>query len=52
MKDFSPNLIQHKAGLIEAMKKLGEVPGNLTLFVVDPRDACWAPSPTATSAGA
>lgn len=37
MKDFSSNLIQHKAGLIEAMQKLGEVPGNLTLFVVDPR---------------
>lgn len=35
MKDFSPNLIQHKAGLIEAMKKLGDVPANLTLFVID-----------------
>jgi dTDP-glucose pyrophosphorylase len=35
MKDFSKNIIPHTASVIEAMKKLNEVPGSLTLFVVD-----------------
>lgn len=35
MYDFSKNIIPHNASVIEAMKKLNEVPGSLTLFVVD-----------------
>jgi len=35
MKDFSKNLIKNSAGIIEAMQKLNEVPGNLTLFVIN-----------------
>jgi len=33
--DFSKNIISHSASVIEAMKKLNEVPGSLTLFVVN-----------------
>lgn len=35
MNDFSNNIIPHNATVIEAMKKLNEIPGSLTLFVVD-----------------
>lgn len=35
MDNFSKNIIPHTASVIEAMKKLNEVPGSLTLFVVD-----------------
>lgn len=35
MKDFAKNLITHSAGIIEAMKKLNDVPSTLTLFVID-----------------
>jgi|SRR5665647_909617 len=35
MKDFSKNLIDHSAGVIEAMKRLNDVPSTLTLFVID-----------------
>lgn len=35
MKDFSKNIIQYDASVIEAMKKLNEVPGSLTLFAVN-----------------
>lgn len=35
MKDFSRNIISQDASVIEAMKMLNELPGSLTLFVVD-----------------
>jgi predicted transcriptional regulator len=35
MKDFAKNLINHSAGVIEAMKRLNDVPSTLTLFVLD-----------------
>lgn len=35
MNDFSKNIIPHTASVIEAMKKLNEVPGSLTLFAVN-----------------
>ena len=35
MQDFSKNIIFQNASIIEAMKKLNEVPGSLTLFVID-----------------
>lgn len=35
MKNFITNIISHEAGIIEAMKQLNRVPGNLTLFIVD-----------------
>lgn len=34
MKDFSRNIISQDASVIEAMKRLNELPGSLTLFVV------------------
>ena len=33
--DFSKNIISHNASVIEAMKKLNELPNSLTLFAVD-----------------
>lgn len=35
MQDFTKNIIRHSTSVIEAMKKLNEVPGSLTLFAVD-----------------
>lgn len=35
MKDFSKNFIHHGSNIVEAMKKMGEVPETLTLFVID-----------------
>lgn len=35
MNDFSKNIISHTASIIEAMKQINEIPGSLTLFVVD-----------------
>lgn len=35
MKDFAKNLICHSAGVIEAMKRLNDVPSTLTLFAID-----------------
>ncbi len=35
MKNISKNLIHKNSGIIEAMKRIGEVPDSLTLFVVD-----------------
>lgn len=35
MKDFAKNLIDHSAGVIEAMKRLNDVPSTLTLFAID-----------------
>jgi dTDP-glucose pyrophosphorylase len=35
MKEFEKNLIDHSAGVIEAMKKLNEIPSTLTLFAID-----------------
>lgn len=35
MKNFTKNLIRNSAGIIEAMQKLNEVSGTLTLFVLD-----------------
>jgi CBS domain-containing protein len=35
MKEFEKNLIDHTAGVIEAMKKLNDVPSTLTLFAID-----------------
>lgn len=35
MKEFAKNLIDHSAGVIEAMKKLNDVPSTLTLFAID-----------------
>ena len=35
MFDFNKNIIPFSSSIIEAMKKLNEVPGSLTLFVVD-----------------
>ncbi|MCG6191217.1 nucleotidyltransferase family protein [Maribellus maritimus] len=35
MNEFSKNIISHNASVIEAMKKLNEVPGSLTLFAVN-----------------
>jgi dTDP-glucose pyrophosphorylase len=35
MRDFSKNIISKNASIIEAMKRINDVPGSLTLFVVD-----------------
>ncbi|GET21579.1 nucleotidyltransferase family protein [Prolixibacter denitrificans] len=35
MRDFTKNIIAQTASVIEAMKKLNEIPDSLTLFVVD-----------------
>lgn len=35
MKDFVKNLIFHQTSIIEAMGKLNEIPGTLSLFVLD-----------------
>jgi len=35
MHDFSKNTIKEKASVIEAMKKLNDIPNSLTLFVID-----------------
>ena len=35
MKDYLKNLVLHSACIVEAMEKLNDVPGNLTLFVID-----------------
>ena len=35
MLDFSKNIIAHSASIIEAMKRLNELPESLTLFAVD-----------------
>jgi dTDP-glucose pyrophosphorylase len=38
MKDFTKNIILHNASVIEAMKKLNEVPGSLTLFAINEQE--------------
>lgn len=38
MNDFSKNIISHTASVIEAMKKLNDVPGSLTLFAVNEQE--------------
>jgi len=38
MHDFSKNIITHTASVIEAMKKLNDVPGSLTLFAVNEKE--------------